>query len=253
MKRFPGFVILLALAAASACASDTSSITPGVIAPSPSVASLFTMPATATVDASPLATATTEAPTPISNTATPQPVVYEQPIYMDSLSAGWTVSNSQGMSVDLNNTAHVMSGTRAISFTPQIDYSWLYFTLEPNAPLTLPYDKVVGISMHINGGDYEIGPSDLSISMRGSNAYLYWVSNDDSVKLGDDISFSETRLYDLEITRAIPQNTWVEVIIYPAKLIYDPAYDYITGFYLKNDKGIRQTIYVDNVTLLLLK
>ena len=257
MKRVSSFVMLLALVAASACASDTPAQTPvpgaGGIEASSTVASIFAMPATSTVSAAPLATATAERPTLISNTATPQPVVYEQSVYEDSLSAGWTISNSQGMSVDLNNTTHVMSGTRAISFTPQVDYGWLYFTLEPNTPLSLPYDKVVGISMHINGGNYEIGPSDLSISIRGSNAYSYWVSSDNSVQLSDKISFSETRLYDLEITRAIPQDTWVEVIIYPAKLIYDPSYQYITGFYLKNDKGMRQTIYIDNVTLLLIK
>lgn len=251
MKRVPYLVMLLALV--SACTSDTPAPGAERIEASPTVASIFAISPTVAVSASPTATVTAERPTHIPHTATPQPTVYEVPVYMDSLSTGWTISNSQGMGMDLNNTAHVMSGTRAISFTPQIDYGWLYFTLEPSAPLTLPYDKVVGISLYINGGSYEIGPSDLSISIRGSNAYTYWVSSDDSVQLSGDISFSETRLYDLEITRAIPQDTWVEVIIYPAKLIYDPSYQYITGFYLKNDQDMRRTIYIDNVTLLLMK
>lgn len=163
----------------------------------------------------------------------------------ESMTGRSEVSSGEGGPL---STTHASTEQRG-----SIDYGWLYFTLEPNTPLTLPCDKVVGISMHINGGNYEIGPSDLSISIRGSNAYTYWVSSDNSVQLSDKISFSETRLYYLEITRAIPRNTWVEVIIYPSKLMYDPNYLYITGFYLKNDKGMYQTIYIDNVTLLLLK
>jgi hypothetical protein len=256
MKRVAGLGIFVLLAVVSACASDNATPAASIDTPkqTPTVASIFMMPATPTVSTlQPIASATIALPT--SNiTATPtQASVYEVPIYQDALSAGWTISNSQGMSIDLANTAIVMSGTRAISFTPQVDYGMLYFTLEPNALLTLPYDKVVGISLRINGGDNDIGPSDLSLSLHGSNAYTYWTSNDSSVQLSDQVQFSETRLYDLEITRAVPQNTWVEVIVYPAKLLYDPTYKYLTGFYLKNDKGIRQTLYIDNVTLLLMK
>lgn len=85
MKRIASFATLLALVAASACASDTPAQTPGAGAtvPSPTVASIFAMPVTATVVRSPLATMTTEGPAPASSTATPQPIVYEEPVYMD--------------------------------------------------------------------------------------------------------------------------------------------------------------------------
>ena len=207
MKRVAGVGIFILLAIVSACTSDAATPAPAgsIDTPkqTPTVASIFTMPATPTVATlQPIASATI-APAAPSITVTPtQATVYEVPIYQDALNAGWTVSNSQGISIDMANTAIVMSGTRAISFTPQVDYGMLYFTLEPNAPLTLPYDKVVGISLRINGGDAEIGPSDLSLSLHGSNAYTYWTKNDNSVPLSDQVQFSETRLYDLEITRA---------------------------------------------------
>jgi hypothetical protein len=253
VKRHLALWLLIALAIAPGCTVDNPSPAQVSGQPSPTVASIFEMPPTPSPGVIHATAQVSPSPAVPASTATPQPQVYEQPVYEDALSAGWSISNSQGMSVDLNNTTHTMSSTRAISFTPLIDYGWLYFTLEPNAPLSLPYDKVVAISMYINGGDYEIGPSDLAISIRGSNAYPYWVSDDNSVHIDDKEFFSETRLYDLEITRAIPRDTWVEVIVYPSKLIYDPVYKYVTGFYLKNDKGVHQTIYVDHIRFLLTK
>ena len=65
-----------------------------------------------------------------------------------------------------------------------------------------------------------------------------------------DSSFSETRLYFLDIKHTIPPDTWVEVVVWLDQLIYDPPYKYVTGVYIKNDQGFFNTFYVDHVSLL---
>ena len=35
-------------------------------------------------------------------------------------------------------------------------------------------------------------------------------------------------------------------------LTYDPDYKYVTGFYIKNDAGFLQTVYIDDVNLLMI-
>jgi hypothetical protein len=40
-------------------------------------------------------------------------------------------------------------------------------------------------------------------------------------------------------------------VVWLDDLEFDPPYRYVTGFYLKNDIGFRNTYYVDQVALLL--
>ncbi|MCJ7701081.1 MAG: hypothetical protein MUO62_05825 [Anaerolineales bacterium] len=49
----------------------------------------------------------------------------------------------------------------------------------------------------------------------------------------------------------VPPYTWAEVIIWLEDLVYDPYYDYVVGFYLKNDESYLQTFYIDDVRLVL--
>jgi hypothetical protein len=90
----------------------------------------------------------------------------------------------------------------------------------------------------------------------GSNSYTYWLANDTSVPTDTTVTveaplFSETRLYDLHINRAIPPGTWVQVVVWLDDLIYDPEYTYVTGMYIKNNKGFLNTFYIDQVNLLM--
>ena len=68
----------------------------------------------------------------------------------------------------------------------------------------------------------------------------------------DNPTFSETRLYFLGINRDIPPETWVNVEVWLDDLQYDPIYEYVTGFYIKNDEGFGQTFYVDAVRIIML-
>ena len=65
--------------------------------------------------------------------------------------------------------------------------------------------------------------------------------------------FSESRLDELGLMRPLPPNTWVELDINLDSLIYDPDYKYVTAFYIKTDIGFRQTVYIDNISMIMVK
>jgi hypothetical protein len=184
-------------------------------------------------------------------TALPAKDPYQDiPVYDDQLSLDWSIQPLVGMAVNFSDTSHAHSGKHAIAITPLHDFENFYLTVNPNAKQIYSRDQIVGLSFWLNSGSETLNIGDLAVSVIGSNAYPYWVSGDDSVFKDSQYTFSETKLYDLQINHPIPPETWVEVIIYPDKLIYDPAYQYITGFYIKNNEGILRTFYVDDISLI---
>jgi hypothetical protein len=210
----------------------------------------------ATVEAQPsptslASTAPAVAATPASAAAQLDTIV----VYDDALNADWSVEQSDKMRYDLASKAYVHSGARAISITPAGDFGRFFLTVRRDARKTYPRDQILGIGLWLNGGANTIATSDLAVTVVGSNQYSYWVADDTSVKIDTPITadsplFSETRLYFLHINRAIPPNTWVEVIVWLDDLIHDPYYTNVTGLYIKNDKGFVHPFYVDDVQLL---
>lgn len=171
-------------------------------------------------------------------------------VYDDALSLNWYLQPLQGIDVNMSDTTHVHSGKKAIAITPQNDFKTFYLTVNQTSNIRYSRDQVLGLSFWLNSGSGTIKLSDLAITITGSNDVPYWVNGDNSVFKNSGNTFSETRLYDLGFNYAIPPETWVEVIVYPSKLIQDPPYQYVTGFYIKNDKGFHQTFYVDDISLL---
>ena len=128
----------------------------------------------------------------------------------------------------------------------------MYFVVRQNADAVYYQDQVFGINFWLNSGDQVLLPDDLAITILGSNDYPYYVEDDQSAYIEGEFPFSETRLYFLGFNSSIPPDTWVEVMIVPDELIYDPVYTYITGFYLKNDEGFYNTFYIDDIRIILL-
>lgn len=207
-------------------------------------------------------------PTPQTNnratTADPQAqaAVYpEVVIYDDQLNPSWSVEQSAKSAINLAATdlnfqpldlqQEHSSGATAIAVTPQADYGTLFFTVRPESGAVYQRQSVLGVSFWLNSGSNGIGPDDLAIAVVGSNAFPYWTPNDQSVFPDKKGSFSETRLYFLKINRTIPPNTWLNLVVWLNDLQYDPVYQYVTGFYLKNDAGFRSTYYLDQVALLM--
>lgn len=195
----------------------------------------------------PSATGTATAP------AAPSGRISELVIYDDVLASDWSADNSWDVKVDLADRTHVYSGSVAAAVTPLEDYGALFLALKPGAKSVYSTTDVLGVSVWINSGNDELSPEDLAVTVIGSNDYTYWVRGDASVQLDDLRFFSESRLMYLGITRVLAPERWVEAVVRLDQLPYEPDYRYVTGVYVKNDKGFRRTYYVDRVALLLVQ
>lgn len=191
-----------------------------------------------------------------------QAAVYpEVVIYDDQLHPSWSIEQSAKSAINLAATdlnfqsldlqQEHNSGATAIAVTPQADYGTLFFTVRPESGAVYQRQSVLGVSFWLNSGSSGIGPADLAVAVVGSNAFPYWTPDDQSVFPDKKGAFSETRLYFLKINRTIPPHTWLNLVVWLNDLQYDPVYQYVTGFYLKNDVGFRGTYYLDQVALLM--
>lgn len=206
----------------------------------------------ATQSASPTRTVSTNIP--VSTRITDQ--IQEISIYDDLLSSDWSLSNSDFTQFEQTNQIKAQHGQTALAVKPLKAFGSLFFTVNKNTGVQFLRKSVLGFRLWLMGGRRGIATSDLAITVTGSNSYNYWKSNDTSVTINTPITldrplFSETRLYDLDINRTIPEGTWVEVVVWLDNLKYDPEYTYITGIYLKNDELFNDTFYLDNVDILL--
>lgn len=253
----------LLLSACTSISPQPTAVPPNI--PTPTLSSLFRDPPT------PLAGAPTTLPThappqPSAKiTSSPTPSVPAPTrtadqvaaisLYSDALNADWSAEHSSKVKYDVASTALVHGGEKAIMVMPTDDFGQFFLTVRKDAQKIYPRDRILGISFWLNGGANSIATSDLAVTVTGSNQYTYWVADDTSVKVDTPVTadtplFPETRLYYLHINRTIPPNTWIEVILWLDDQVYDPEYTYITGMYIKNDKEILTTYYVDDVRLL---
>lgn len=241
--RYLQFVLILALASCGAArpadnqpAHQAPSVAPVFLAhEAPTTRPLPT-------SAPPLAI-TTRAPAPADN-------LTSMLVFDDALAAGWSLDASERATVDIADSRYVHSGRRSIRLTPTGAFGRLFFTVAKGSRAAFERADITAVSLWLYTGDGAVGPSDLAITIIGSNDYTYYVPDDDSVITNEERFFSETRLYYLGITRDLPPDTWVEVLIWLDDLPYEPDYTYITGIYLKNDQAFRQTVYIDDVALL---
>ncbi len=238
--------------------SDVNADAPGL----PTLAPVFNPSVVATaVNATalvPLATSPARTLEPEQTDATPQagstrPSVVEDYVFDDALNPNWSLEYSENVNLDVQDTTHVKAGKNAIAVTFEQDFARAFFTVKKDSTQQYARDKTWGVTMWLNTGANDLGPEDLSVTVIGSNAQPYYVPNDTSVVTNDKMFFSETRLVYFGVSRQLPQETWIELTVELDNLPYDPDYKYITGIYVKNDKNIRGTIYLDRVAMLMIQ
>lgn len=195
-----------------------------------------------TVSPTPPATATTEAK-PTGDTV-------EIVIYDDQVVGDWTLANSWGVFYDPANTDRVHGGRRAIAVTPKEDFGGLFFSVTPRAKAGYPRSRYLGLRFWLNSGDEPLDPSRLAVALTGHNTYPYWSREASSAPQDKTPFTSEVRLHSLGVTQKIAPGTWAKVELWFQQLTSQPAYRYITGFYVKSDQGYRSTFYVDDASLI---
>jgi hypothetical protein len=172
-------------------------------------------------------------------------------LYDDRIRPGWKILSSD-MEVKTLGAEQARTGTAAISITPQKDLSQFYLVVEHSSEEVYLRNDVYSLTFFLSGGDDYIQLDELVLTILGSNQYPYYRFRDNSVDFGAQPYFSETRLYYLGLNRSIGPGEWAEVTIKLDDLIYDPNYQYFTGFYLKNDESFWRTFYIDDVSITML-
>lgn len=249
-----GATLFVVLLGGCVSARETDSPANGA-APAPTVAALFGDQLPTPLPLPSLEATPPQRPEPTAVVENQQPELEEIVIYDDKLSTGWSLEQSATMRYNLSSVAFVDQGRFAVAASPSADYATLFFTVQKTSRRILLRNEVTGLSFRLNSGEDYIEPSQLAVSIVGSNDNPYWIKNDTSVtvegRVTEDLPlFSETRLYFLDINNTIPPNTWVDVVVWLDELEYDPIYNYVTGFYIKSDADFRQNFYVDEVRLI---
>jgi hypothetical protein len=174
-------------------------------------------------------------------------------IFRDSVHSDWSLQNSDAISYRLVEGTLPYSGTAALAMTPTADYGTLFFTVREGAAQAYPRRQIERVVFWIYSPDYPLNLDSLAVTIVGSNIYPHWVKGDNSVENEVWPIFSETRFEFLGFNRPIPANTWAEVEIWLDNLIYDPTYEWVTGFYIKNDEGFYDTVFIDDLHLVMVE
>jgi hypothetical protein len=174
-------------------------------------------------------------------------------IFSDIVHPDWTLQNSNGIAYRVVEPSRAYSGTTALALTPMADYGMLFFTVRDGAGEAYLRRQVERVVFWIYSPDLPLNLDSLAVTIVGSNVYPYWVKGDNSVENDSWPIFSETRLEFLGFNHPIPPDTWAEVEIWLDDLLYDPTYEWITGFYIKNDEGFYETFLIDEVHLVMVE
>ena len=174
-------------------------------------------------------------------------------VYDEALADEWLVDVPSDAMVDLEHTSRAYSGERCIAITPEGDYRRILLGLRADSQVSYPAELVSGVRLAIGSGENGLDPSDLAVTILGSNAYTHWVDDDSSVTIDQERFFSESRLYYFGVNQWIPPDTWIEIEIDLGALPYQPEFRYVTALYLKNDAGFYDTFYIDDVRLVILE
>ncbi|MCA9996296.1 MAG: polysaccharide deacetylase family protein [Anaerolineales bacterium] len=197
-------------------------------------------------------------------------------VYSDEVEGDWTLSGSPNSDWVEQDSSQPHLGDYALAAKLSRPGDSLLFHVAEDAQGQYHRDHVYGFGFWLYSGAGEIAPDDLSIIVAGSNVYPYWRADDDSLDGQEVLTFSGRRLYGLDFSRPLPPNTWIQVEILLDELSYDPLYltenqattttdptqtdfiidpnyEYVTGFYIEAVGGLSQTIYLDDVQILLLE
>ena len=225
--------------------SPTVQVTP-TLTPTPTIAVTVVVTSaepTLTPTVTAILTATAE-----SITATPLPSIT---LYDEALHPDWELEQSS-MRYDLQYQLNAYKGVYSLSAQPTTDLRQLIFTVKENAQRPYLRQNIIGITFWLYSGDDYLSKSDLTMTILGSNKYPYWRPDDTSVTNIYTPIFSETRLEFLGVTNTIPPNTWIYITNWIDDRIFDPKYEYVVGFYLKNEPGFLRTVLIDDVNIMLL-
>ncbi len=171
------------------------------------------------------------------------------PIFMGQLSPEWQVFTPRGMDYKIGSNTVMHDKHPSIEVQPSMPQSKLYVTLNAAAQAAYPRSDVVAVDFWLYSGDKSLSLFDLAVTAIGSNDYSYYIPSDFSGE--SEKPYEETYLVYLGFNRDIPPQTWVEVTIWLDQMQYDPHYQYVTGFYIKNRFNFLRSFAIADASLIM--
>jgi hypothetical protein len=187
----------------------------------------------------------TQSPTVV--TAIPkktQPEALYKSIYAEELNTNWDATGGNNEEINLRAQAKSQAGFLSIAIIPTKAFNKIDFKVKESTKELYPRAKIIGLRFWIHPEDYDLSPSNLSLKLIGSNNYTYF-------KNGDELFSVDTTLDSHGYNQSISANTWTELTIWMENLNDEIDYNNLVGFSFINDSGTLQTIYLDQVELIL--
>lgn len=128
-------------------------------------------------------------------------------------------------------TGNAFSGNTYLQVIPrEVNNQFLIRLLNSNSK-TYDRENIIRFSFYLRSPNADLNPEEFLLKTQGSNSNIYWVENDSSANENADLFFTNTQLTFYEV-RAIPQGEWLYIEVEPADQVFDPVYDFFTGFIL---------------------
>ncbi|MCL5996496.1 MAG: Ig-like domain-containing protein, partial [Chloroflexi bacterium] len=174
------------------------------------------------------------------------------PVFDDRLAPGWTLEDGWGVTVtEQGGTVH--NGQRAVLVLGQQNNGALFFAVTQAKTSTarpFPRRDYVGLRFWIHPVDKPFTLNELALAVVGSSKLAYWSREDQSVPQQDVAYSGETKLTFLNLSGALPANTWTKMEVWFNQLQSTPPSRYLTGFYMKGDALAQRLFYIDDVELM---
>ena len=235
---------------------------PALVAPT--VASIFSAPSpqqatpipTLPPTARPAPTASLAPTVAASTTSTVVTQTFDLQVYDEALAPGWTLRSSDGVEYNSTSDTFAYESELSVEARPTRAYSSLIFGVARSTPRNYKRKDVVGVRFRVSGGEAILPTDGLIVTVYGSKKFPYFVPGDVSATVpegrveAEEPLFPETRLFFLDINRAIAPGEWAEVVVWLDDH-FTPDYRYVTGIQIKNDEGYLDPFYVDDVALIM--
>ncbi len=172
-------------------------------------------------------------------------------IYSEGLNPNWELITGNEEEINLRAQAESHEGFLSIAIMPTKSFSNISFVVREDSKERYPLSQILGIQFWINPEDYDLSPSDIGIIILGSNEFPYYVKGKTTVANAENSNPSTIHLDEMGYNENIPAKKWTELIIQFDGLVNYRDFENLVGISISNDSGFLQTIYMDQVELIL--
>ena len=197
----------------------------------------------------------TNTPFPEANLTEPPASVWEAltvNLYSEVINPNWILFGAQDEEINLRARNKVYDGVFSIAITPKKTNSQILFLLDKNRSEIYPRSQVHGFRFKLNPGDYSLDLSNLKISILGGDGEYTYIDPEKIETLDIiELVISNSNLFIDPYSLMIPQNNWVDIIIWLDTPMTASEFEYILGLQILIADQFQKTIYLDDIQLII--